>query len=90
MTNRLVYLILLTALLGGCGVQVVNESQSGRFFVDWEDGCRNLPLLSARQKPSPNVFVDNPPLRQSVWTYLGERIMTLVELLTLAMPFPRD
>ena len=71
MTNRLVKLLVITALLGGCGVQVANESQSGRDALLSSKVDAAISHFERTAEAQPEYVVDNPPLRQSIWTYLG-------------------
>ena len=71
MLKRIICLIVVGSFAVGCGVQVANESQSGRAALLSGNADVAIAHFERTAEAQPDYVVDNPPLRQSVWTYLG-------------------
>lgn len=71
MERKFLHLLLLAWMIGGCGIQGSNEVQSGRTAL--QAGNLESAISSFRRTADsqPDYVVDTPPLRQSIWTYLG-------------------
>ena len=71
MLKRLLYSIFVISFLTGCGIQVANESQSGRAALLSGKADVAISHFERIAEAQPDYVVDTPPLRQSIWTYLG-------------------
>jgi tetratricopeptide (TPR) repeat protein len=68
---RILTLLIVVGLSSGCGVQVANEASSGRSALlsgNSDEAIMHFKRVAGAQ---PDYVVDTPPLRQSIWTYLG-------------------
>jgi tetratricopeptide (TPR) repeat protein len=68
---RILALLLVVGVMGGCGLQVANEVSSGRSALSSGNSELAISHFSRAAETKPDYVVDTPPLRQSVWTYLG-------------------
>ena len=71
MSKKVRYLLIGLWLFSGCGVQVSNEVQSGRSALLAGKPDVAVAHFHRSAEAQPDYVVDNPPLRQSIWTYLG-------------------
>jgi len=71
MERKIFHLLLFAWMIGGCGVQVSNEAQSGRAALQGGNPESAISSFRHAADSQPDYVVDTPPLRQSIWTYLG-------------------
>jgi tetratricopeptide (TPR) repeat protein len=71
MANQLVYLFVAVGLIVGCGIQVADETQRGRAALLSGKADVAISHFERTKDAQPEYVVDNAPLRQSIWTYLG-------------------
>src|SRR5258706_3890862 len=65
------FALTLLALVTGCGVRVSNEASSGRAALLTGNPEEAVAHFKRGAESQPDYVIDTPPLRQSIWSYLG-------------------
>jgi len=65
------FALTLLALVTGCGVRVSNEASSGRAALLTGKPEEAVAHFKRGAESQPDYVIDTPPLRQSIWSYLG-------------------
>jgi len=65
------FALSLLALVAGCGVRVANEASSGRAALLTGNPDEAVAHFKRGAESQPDYVIDTPPLRQSIWSYLG-------------------
>jgi tetratricopeptide (TPR) repeat protein len=68
---QLCALLIMAVVLSGCGVRIANETSLGRDALSSGNSDLAISHFKRVTDAQPDYVVDTPPLRQSIWTYLG-------------------
>jgi tetratricopeptide (TPR) repeat protein len=68
---QLCVLLIIAAVLSGCGVPITNEIFLGRDALSSGNSDLAISHFKRVADAQPDYVIDTPPLRQSIWTYLG-------------------